>query len=118
MRRSRSGKCVCNIRNYENFQALQKGEIWTDQNTQQMPEAASSWKAKGAARLGTIMRKAAFAASLAATYVASTGTKSNAETLPLRCCLMSLSLPWDVLSHDLLYKVSMLFYWFIESIFL
>lgn len=70
-----------------------------------MPDTASSWKGKGAARLGSMMRKAAVAASLVATYVASTGVKSDTEALPLRCCLMSLSLPWDALCHDLLFKV-------------
>lgn len=60
--------------------------------------------------LGTIVRKAASAASVAAkqAYAAAAAAtmNSDAEMLPLKCCLMSISLPWDYIAHDLLFKVS------------
>jgi hypothetical protein len=49
------------------------------------------------------MRIAATAAKQAMT-VANQRLDPNAP-LPLRCCLMSLSLPWDTLASDLLFKV-------------
>uniref|UniRef100_A0A0D6R2Y0 Uncharacterized protein n=1 Tax=Araucaria cunninghamii TaxID=56994 RepID=A0A0D6R2Y0_ARACU len=49
--------------------------------------------------IGTIFRAAKQA------YVAAAATKKpESEMLPLRCCLMSLSLPWETLAHDLLFK--------------
>lgn len=57
--------------------------------------------------IGTIVRKAAIAASTAAkhAYVAVGAAKRpDSELLPLRCCLMSLSLPWENIAHDLLFK--------------
>lgn len=57
--------------------------------------------------IGTIVRKAAIAASTAAkhAYVAvGAAKKPDSEMLPLRCCLMSLSLPWENIAHDLLFK--------------
>lgn len=77
-----------------------------DESAQHVSQSSSLWNSRSAAKIGTIMRKAAVAASLAAkqAYVGSTGVSSDMEPLPLRCCLMSLSLPWDVLAHDLLFK--------------
>eukprot|EP00268_Persea_americana_P038469 TRINITY_DN3803_c1_g2_i4.p1 TRINITY_DN3803_c1_g2~~TRINITY_DN3803_c1_g2_i4.p1 ORF type:complete len:136 (-),score=35.93 TRINITY_DN3803_c1_g2_i4:209-616(-) len=60
--------------------------------------------------LGTIVRKAASAASVAAKQAyaaaAAAAMNSDAEMLPLKCCLMSISLPWDYIAHDLLFKGS------------
>lgn len=77
-----------------------------DESAQPVSHASSPWNSKPATKFGTIMRKAAVAASLVAkqAYVASTGVRNDMEALPLRCCLMSLSLPWDVLANDLLFK--------------
>jgi hypothetical protein len=36
---------------------------------------------------------------------ASTNKRFDDELLPLKCCLMSVSLPWDYIAHDLLHKV-------------
>jgi hypothetical protein len=55
--------------------------------------------------LGTIMRKAATVAKQAIAAAAAVQRDDASGPLPLRCCLMSLSLPWDTLAHDLLYKV-------------
>ncbi|CAM6053358.1 unnamed protein product [Sphagnum tenellum] len=54
--------------------------------------------------LGTIMRRAATVAKQAIAAAAAVQRDDASGPLPLRCCLMSLSLPWDTLAHDLLYK--------------
>ncbi|KAJ4966772.1 hypothetical protein NE237_018621 [Protea cynaroides] len=59
--------------------------------------------------IGTIVRKAASAASVAANYAyaaAAAARRSDEEMLPLKCCLMSISLPWEYIVHDLLFKGS------------
>lgn len=58
--------------------------------------------------IGSIVRKAASAASVAAkqAYIAaSSPRKLDDEMLPLKCCLMSICLPWEHIAHDLLVKV-------------
>lgn len=58
--------------------------------------------------LGTIVRKAASVASTAAknAYAAASSSQHlDDEMLPLKCCLMSISLPWENIVHDLLFKV-------------
>lgn len=57
----------------------------------------------GKTGFSSIMRIAATAAKQAMT-AANQRLDPNAP-LPLRCCLMSLSLPWDTLAGDLLFKV-------------
>ncbi|MCL7022027.1 hypothetical protein MKW94_016943 [Papaver nudicaule] len=57
--------------------------------------------------VGTIFRKAALAASIAAKQAYATATSSNRsddEHLPLKCNLMSISLPWEYIAYDLLFK--------------
>ncbi|MQL89284.1 hypothetical protein Taro_021863 [Colocasia esculenta] len=55
--------------------------------------------------IGSIVRKAASAASEAAKHAYASATrKYDAELLPLKCCLMSVSLPWEYIAHDLLFK--------------
>ncbi|XP_078430499.1 CW7 isoform X1 [Wolffia australiana] len=49
--------------------------------------------------LGSIIRQAASAASRIT-------QKPDAELLPLKCSLMSVSLPWENIAHDLLFKAS------------
>ncbi|KAJ4795729.1 hypothetical protein LUZ62_046975 [Rhynchospora pubera] len=70
--------------------------------------------------IGFIMQKATSAAAELArhTYSGPASSSSNnsntsdkssrgGETiLPLKCCLMSISLPWDTIAHDLLFKTS------------
>ncbi|XP_065881234.1 uncharacterized protein [Euphorbia lathyris] len=59
--------------------------------------------------IGTIVRKAASVASVAAKHAyaaAAASSNSDDEMLPLKCCLMSISLPWDHIAYDLLYKGS------------
>ncbi|XP_039141175.1 uncharacterized protein KIAA0930 homolog isoform X1 [Dioscorea cayenensis subsp. rotundata] len=57
--------------------------------------------------LGTVVHKAAEAASVLAkqAYAAASSTrKSDVDLIPLKCCLMSIALPWDYIAHDLLFK--------------
>ncbi|KAG9440635.1 hypothetical protein H6P81_020800 [Aristolochia fimbriata] len=54
--------------------------------------------------LGTFVRKAASAASVAARHAYAATRRSDDELLPLKCCLMSISLPWEQIAHDLLFK--------------
>ncbi|XP_039023984.1 uncharacterized protein LOC120156793 isoform X2 [Hibiscus syriacus] len=58
-------------------------------------------------RLGSLFRKAASSVSVAAkhAYVAATST-SDEKMIPLKCCLMSITLPWEHIAHDLLFKRS------------
>lgn len=59
--------------------------------------------------IGTMVRKAASVASVAAkqAYAAAANTRtSDDEMLPLKCCLMSISLPWEHIAYDLLFKGS------------
>ncbi|XP_014498440.1 uncharacterized protein KIAA0930 homolog isoform X4 [Vigna radiata var. radiata] len=57
--------------------------------------------------LGVIVRRAASAASVAArhAYAAASTSSSNFDDLvPLKCSLMSISLPWECIAYDLLFK--------------
>ena len=58
-----------------------------------------------------LVHKAASAASKLAKHAyesASANKRMYDELVPLKCCLMSVSLPWDYIAHDLLHKVSFL----------
>lgn len=61
--------------------------------------------------IGSIVRKAASVASVAAKHAyaaaAATPMTSDEEMLPLKCCLMSISLPWEYIAQDLLFKVNL-----------
>ncbi|KAG5065344.1 uncharacterized protein KIAA0930 homolog isoform X1 [Glycine soja] len=57
--------------------------------------------------LGVIVHKAASAASVAArhAYAAASASSPNFdELIPLKCSLMSISLPWEFIAYDLLFK--------------
>ncbi|KAK6938552.1 Protein of unknown function DUF2045 [Dillenia turbinata] len=59
--------------------------------------------------IGSIVRKAATVASVAAKHAyaaASSSRHPDEEMLPLKCCLMSVSLPWEYIAYDLLFKGS------------
>lgn len=60
--------------------------------------------------IGSIVRKAANVATVAAmnAYAAASASASSSyddEVVPLKCCLMSISLPWEHIAYDLLFKV-------------
>ncbi|KAG6434731.1 hypothetical protein SASPL_106373 [Salvia splendens] len=57
-------------------------------------------------RLGTIVRKAASVASAAAKQAYAAASSLDGEMLPLKCCLISISLPWENIVQDLLFKVT------------
>ncbi|KAF7830521.1 KIAA0930-like isoform B [Senna tora] len=58
--------------------------------------------------IGLIVRRAASVASVAAkhAYAAASASSSNFddEMIPLKCSLMSISLPWEHIAYDLLFK--------------
>ncbi|XP_073225465.1 uncharacterized protein [Cicer arietinum] len=57
--------------------------------------------------IGVIVRRAASVASVAArhAYAAASASSSNFdEMIPLKCSLMSISLPWEYIAYDLLFK--------------
>ncbi|XP_062099468.1 uncharacterized protein LOC133805326 isoform X2 [Humulus lupulus] len=59
--------------------------------------------------IGSIVRKAAAVATVAAKHAyaaaAASNTSLDEEMVPLKCCLMSISLPWEHIANDLLFKV-------------
>ncbi|KAK4801902.1 hypothetical protein SAY86_000105 [Trapa natans] len=57
--------------------------------------------------IGSFFRKAATVATAAAKYAyttASAATYLDDEMIPLKCCIMSVSLPWEHIAYDLLFK--------------
>ncbi|XP_024310501.1 uncharacterized protein LOC100831903 isoform X3 [Brachypodium distachyon] len=55
-----------------------------------------------------LVHRAVSAASKLAKHAyeaASANKRLDDELLPLKCCLMSVSLPWDYIAHDLLHKI-------------
>lgn len=69
--------------------------------------------------LGSILHRAAFVAtSVARNVAAAADPKPDGGLHPLRCCLMSLSLPWDTVARDLLFKVCICRLYFSRSILL
>lgn len=62
----------------------------------------------GGFKIGAMVRKAASVAQVAAknAYAAASNTRnSDGGMVPLKCCLMSISLPWEHIASDLLFKV-------------
>ncbi|TVU49439.1 hypothetical protein EJB05_00752, partial [Eragrostis curvula] len=60
-----------------------------------------------------LVHRAASAASKLAKHAyesASANKRTDDELVPLKCCLMSVSLPWDYIAHDLLHKDPLLSY--------
>lgn len=58
--------------------------------------------------IGSIVRKAAAVATVAAKHAYAAAASSSSldeEMVPLKCCLMSISLPWEHIANDLLFKV-------------
>nr|XP_043617390.1 uncharacterized protein KIAA0930 homolog isoform X2 [Erigeron canadensis] len=62
---------------------------------------------QGGFKIGAMVRKAASVAQVAAknAYAAASSTRnSDGGMVPLKCCLMSISLPWEHIAYDLLFK--------------
>lgn len=69
----------------------------------------SSPTSKRGLNFGTFVRRAASVASVAAKHALAAAAATRGpddEMLPLKCCLMSVSLPWEHIAHDLLFKGS------------
>lgn len=69
----------------------------------------SSPTSKRGLNFGTFVRRAASVASVAAKHALAAAASTQGpddEMLPLKCCLMSVSLPWEHIAHDLLFKGS------------
>ncbi|XP_021837518.2 uncharacterized protein [Spinacia oleracea] len=67
---------------------------------------SSPGSSKGAFGLATIVRRAASVASVAAKQAyAAASNNADDDMLPLNCSLVSVSLPWEHIAHDLLLKV-------------
>ncbi|XP_034674895.1 uncharacterized protein KIAA0930 homolog isoform X2 [Vitis riparia] len=80
-----------------------------DQSQQPSGPSSPVHASKRGFGIGTIVRKAATVASVAAkhAYAAAAATRSSdEEMLPLKCCLMSISLPWEHIAYDLMFKGS------------
>ncbi|XP_031119037.1 uncharacterized protein KIAA0930 homolog [Ipomoea triloba] len=75
----------------------------------QSKEEYSHHSPKKGLSFSAVVRRAASVASVAAkhAYAAASATRSSdEEMIPLKCCLMSISLPWEHIAHDLLLKGS------------
>lgn len=79
-----------------------------DQSKMELGPQSPIQISKKALGIGTIVRTAASVASMAAKHAyaaASANRPSEEEMLSLKCCLMSISLPWEHIAQDLLFKV-------------
>ncbi|XP_021728461.1 uncharacterized protein LOC110695549 isoform X2 [Chenopodium quinoa] len=80
------------------------GKNFLDQS-QHSSRPSSPVESKSGFGFATIVRRAASAASVAAKQAyAAASNNSDDEMLPLNCSLMSVSLPWEHIAHDLLFK--------------
>lgn len=80
----------------------------SDQSMQGSSPRSPGQSSKKVSGFGEIVRRAANVASVAAKHAyAAAGASQNSdnEMLPLKCCLMSISLPWECIARDLLFKV-------------
>lgn len=86
--------------------------LFTDQSKIDLGPHSPIQASKKGLDIGTIVRTAASVASTAAknAYAAAASSNRHAdeEMLPLKCCLMSISLPWENIAQDLLFKVKLL----------
>ena len=82
-------------------------DVFPDQS-QHLSGPVSPVASKKGMGFATIVRKAASAASVAAKQAYAVASRNvDDEMLPLKCCLMSISLPWEHIAYDLLFKVKL-----------
>ncbi|KAK9740480.1 hypothetical protein RND81_03G038800 [Saponaria officinalis] len=67
-------------------------------------EPSSPIVSKSGFGLATIVKKASSFASVAKKVYEAASRNADDEMLPLKCCLMSISLPWEHIAHDMLFK--------------
>ncbi|KAG0488898.1 hypothetical protein HPP92_007709 [Vanilla planifolia] len=77
-----------------------------DQSHQNLDPHSPLQMSKSGFGVGTIVKAASAASVMAkqAYNTASSRKRTDKELLPLKCCLMSISLPWEYIAHDLLFK--------------
>lgn len=77
-----------------------------DQSKQDLSQNSVDHDSKKGLSFSAVVRRAASVASEAAkhAYAAASATRDEGM-IPLKCCLMSISLPWEHIAHDLLFKV-------------
>ncbi|KAK4348298.1 hypothetical protein RND71_031053 [Anisodus tanguticus] len=78
-----------------------------DQSKQDFSQNSVDHDSKKGLGFSAVVRRAASVASEAAkhAYAAASATRDEGM-IPLKCCLMSISLPWEHIAHDLLFKGS------------
>ncbi|XP_055833566.1 uncharacterized protein LOC129902363 isoform X4 [Solanum dulcamara] len=78
-----------------------------DQSKQDLSQNSVDHDSKKGLSFSAVVRRAASVASEAAkhAYAAASATRDEGM-IPLKCCLMSISLPWEHIAHDLLFKGS------------
>ncbi|KAK4348557.1 hypothetical protein RND71_031312 [Anisodus tanguticus] len=76
-----------------------------DQSKQDFSQNSVDHDSKKGLGFSAVVRRAASVASEAAkhAYAAASATRDEGM-IPLKCCLMSISLPWEHIAHDLLFK--------------
>ncbi|CAI0393466.1 unnamed protein product [Linum tenue] len=97
------------LHNFRVFFAILKLGFFKDQSQVGDIGPFSPLASKKGFGIGSIMKRAASVASEAAKNAyaaASSSAGSDDEMLPLKCCLMSISLPWEDIACDLLFKGS------------
>ncbi|XP_060199305.1 uncharacterized protein LOC132627751 isoform X2 [Lycium barbarum] len=78
-----------------------------DQSKKDFSQNSVDHESKKGLSFSAVVRRAASVASEAAkhAYAAASATRDEGM-IPLKCCLMSISLPWEHIAHDLLFKGS------------
>ncbi|XP_070056271.1 uncharacterized protein LOC107763675 isoform X1 [Nicotiana tabacum] len=78
-----------------------------DQSKQEFSHQSVDNDSRKGLSFSAVVRRAASVASEAAkhAYAAASATRDEGM-IPLKCCLMSISLPWEHIAHDLLFKGS------------
>lgn len=78
----------------------------SDQSKQEFSHQSVDNDSRKGLSFSAVVRRAASVASEAAkhAYAAASATRDEGM-IPLKCCLMSISLPWEHIAHDLLFKV-------------
>lgn len=78
----------------------------SDGSMQGLSTYSSVKSSKKKSGISETVRKAATVATATAKHVYAAGTSQTSDKMhPLKCCLMSISLPWESIARDLLFKV-------------
>lgn len=84
--------------------------VISDQSLEESGPHSPLHISEGGFKIGAMVRKAASVAQVAAknAYAAAASSNRNSDggMVPLKSCLMSISLPWEHIAYDLLFKVT------------